>query len=154
VRIMRAWPSAESRVKVFAVSGRLLLLACLLPLSCRASSSQGEASFGAAAGAAVECHGGDEIVLEDRTIESAGIGVEAHGGCTVTLVRCTIEAAVALELHGKSRAVIKDSTLRGGQAALKLHGASRVELANTRVEGRIKKHGFASLEDLGGNELE
>lgn len=103
-------------------------------------------------GSSIECHGVNEMTVQDRVIETGGNGVEAHGACKLTLLRCTIRAGgVGLAAHGSSQIVLKDSKVEGGTAALMLHGASRVETQNTQFKGRIEKHGMAALDDRGGN---
>jgi hypothetical protein len=113
------------------------------------NDSPGMASGG---GGTVECHGGDNLVLQDRVIDATGNAVEAHGGCNLLLVRCKVHAGrSAIAAHGGSNVVVQDSELHGAHAALELHGSSNVQLVRTRLEGRIEKHGGSQLHDGGGN---
>lgn len=103
--------------------------------------------------AVFSCGGGNELVLEGRTIDSDGIVVYAYGSCDVLIENCEITSrSVAIRIEGNADLEINDSRIEGAIAAIEYGGNADVEASGTDFIGElVQRGGNAEFEDLGGN---
>ncbi len=100
----------------------------------------------------VTCAGNQDVVIENRYIETSGDGIVVGGNCSVEIRNSQIVAAgygVLVKFNGTAE--ITGSTVEGGKAALRVAGNGDIYYESTRIRGRIENSLNGEIEDGGDN---
>ncbi len=100
----------------------------------------------------VQCAGEDNLVIENRYIETSGNGIVVSGNCNLELIGSHVVAGgygILVEENGTAE--ISGSTIQGRKAALRSAGNGDLYYEDSRIRGRIATSLNGEVEDGGNN---
>jgi outer membrane protein OmpA-like peptidoglycan-associated protein len=102
----------------------------------------------------VVCGGTEDLVIEDKLIETDGHGVVASATCDVTIRNSRIVAGgYAVVAVGNGEIEIRDSEVEGAKGGLVAIDLGEISYRDTTVRGGVAATRQAELDDDGGNEV-
>ena len=120
------------------------------------SSGSAENSRGAPGKRTVDpiiCEGRQMVHLDNRNIYVDGDAITARGGCELHITNSHIVASgTGLVVRGAT-AHVSNSTIEGAAAAYDADGSAKLYLSGSTINGMPRRHAYAQVQDLGGNQF-
>ena len=91
------------------------------------------------------CSGNDAFTLSGVKADVKGTGIRASANCQLTLVNVDLTAPVGIEASGNAKVTVTGGSVTSSSNAVVASALAKVTFAGTKVDGRIKKSGSASV---------
>lgn len=91
------------------------------------------------------CSGNDVVTLSGVKADVKGTGVRASANCQLTLVNVDLTAPVGIEASGNAKVTVTGGSVTSSSNAVVASALAKVTFAGTKVDGKIKKSGSASV---------
>jgi hypothetical protein len=99
------------------------------------------------------CEGRRLLHLDNRNIYVQGDALTARGGCELHVTNSRIVASgTGLVVHGAS-VHISNSSIEGATASYDADGSAKIFVRGSTITGVPRRHQYAVVQDLGGNEF-
>ena len=100
----------------------------------------------------IVCEGRRMIHLDNRNIVVNGDAIIARGGCELHITNSRITASgTGLVVNGAT-VHVNNSTVEGKSASYAADGSARIFARGSTFSGQQKRHPYAVVQDLGGND--
>ncbi len=92
-----------------------------------------------------ECKANDAVTLNGITANVSGTAIKASGNCQLTLVNVNLTAPIAIDAGASAKVTMTGGSITASTNAVVAGGAAKVDLVGTKVSGKSKKSGAATI---------
>jgi hypothetical protein len=92
-----------------------------------------------------ECKGNDAVTLNGITATVSGTAIKASANCQLTLVNVNLTAPIAIDASASAKVTMTGGSITASGNSVVASGAAKVDLVGTKVTGKAKKSGAATV---------